>query len=56
MTTLFSSTTYCDVLLEEAVGAEQLRDVVDALGLVVAMLLALRLFLALLRRRSASGV
>ena len=30
-----------DVLLEEAVGAQQLRDVVDLLGLPVAMLLAL---------------
>ena len=40
-----------DVLLEEAIGAEQLRDVVDLLGLLVAMLLALGLQLVLLARR-----
>jgi hypothetical protein len=40
-----------DVLLEQAIGAKQLRDVVDALGLRVAMLLALRFFPVLLLRR-----
>ena len=37
-----------NVFLEQAVGTEQLRDIVDALCLRVAMLLALRLFLVLL--------
>ena len=37
-----------DVFLEKAVGAQQLRDVVDPLGLRVAMLLALGLLLVLL--------
>ena len=41
------------VLLEEAVGAQQLRDVVNALGLRVAMLLALRLSPALSLRPRA---
>ena len=54
MTTLFSSITYCDILFEQAVGAQQLRDVVNALGLRVAMLLALGfplLFLLVAKRR-----
>ena len=37
-----------DIFLKQAVGAEQLGDVVDALRLGVAMLLALRFFLVLL--------
>src|SRR5205823_12976259 len=37
-----------NVLFEETVGAQQLRDVVDPLRLGVAMLLSLRLFLVLL--------
>src|SRR5207249_2413077 len=36
-----------NVFFEEAVGAQQLRDVMDPLGLLVAMLLALRFFLVL---------
>src|SRR4029079_2809311 len=39
-----------DILLEKAVRPKQLRDVVDAFGLRVAMLLALRFSLVLLLR------
>ena len=44
-----------DILLEEAVGAEQLRDVVDLLGLRVAMLPGARLSSGLSRRRRECG-
>ena len=43
------------VFLEEAVGAQQLRDVVNPLGLRVAMLLALRFSASLSPRPRASG-
>ena len=44
-----------DVLFEEAVGAQELRDVVDPLGLRVAMLLALRFSLVSLFAARVSG-
>ena len=43
MTTLFSSTTYCDIFLEQAIRAQQLCDVVNAFALHVALLLPLGL-------------
>ena len=44
-----------DVLLEEAIGAQQLRDVVNPLGLLVAMLLPLGFHLDLSPRPRARG-